>query len=198
MAEDLTQETFLQAWRHLHTFAGRASLKTWLHRIAHREFLRGLGRQRPQVWLEAIAEVAAPQAMEQLEEVELREVLRRLPVDERVVLLLHYLEGYTSGEIAQILRASAGTVCYRLSQARERLRRELGEDDLTYLNEQALPMRQWAWVPLEQTRALEARLATSGEAKEDNRNDASFCARPPRVPWGWWYPMRGRRSSMTA
>src|SRR5690349_2462366 len=38
-AEDLTQETFLQAWRRLESFEGRAALRTWLHRIAHREFL---------------------------------------------------------------------------------------------------------------------------------------------------------------
>src|SRR5712692_2831460 len=36
-AEDLTQETFLQAWCHLDTFQGRAALRTWLHHIAHRE-----------------------------------------------------------------------------------------------------------------------------------------------------------------
>src|SRR5262245_54945146 len=38
-AADLTQETFLQAWRRLDTFEGRAALRTWPHRIAHREFL---------------------------------------------------------------------------------------------------------------------------------------------------------------
>src|ERR1041384_2491697 len=44
-AEDLAQETFLQAWRGLGTFDGRATLRTWLHRIAHREFLQALRRQ---------------------------------------------------------------------------------------------------------------------------------------------------------
>jgi RNA polymerase sigma-70 factor, ECF subfamily len=39
-AEDLAQETFLQAWRHLDQFQGRSALPAWLHRIAHREFLR--------------------------------------------------------------------------------------------------------------------------------------------------------------
>src|SRR5437870_13249859 len=47
-AEDLTQETFVQAWRRLDRFEGRAPLRLWLHRIAHREFLQGLRRQRPQ------------------------------------------------------------------------------------------------------------------------------------------------------
>src|SRR5688572_25827608 len=44
-AEDLTQETFLQAWRRLETFDGRGPLRPWLHRIAHREFLQSLRSQ---------------------------------------------------------------------------------------------------------------------------------------------------------
>jgi RNA polymerase sigma-70 factor (ECF subfamily) len=39
-AEDVTQETFLQAWRHLEQFQGRAPLRVWLCRIARHEFLR--------------------------------------------------------------------------------------------------------------------------------------------------------------
>src|SRR5437867_3681292 len=46
MAEDLTQETFLQAWRGLPAFEGRASLRVWLHSIARREFLQVLRSQR--------------------------------------------------------------------------------------------------------------------------------------------------------
>jgi RNA polymerase sigma-70 factor (ECF subfamily) len=46
VAEDLTQETFVRAWRGLETYEGRAPLRFWLHRIAQREFLRTLrGRQ---------------------------------------------------------------------------------------------------------------------------------------------------------
>src|SRR5438034_2873312 len=44
-AEDLAQETFLQVWRRLETFEGRAPLRLWLHRIAHREFLQALRSQ---------------------------------------------------------------------------------------------------------------------------------------------------------
>src|SRR6266851_9618227 len=61
-AEDLAQETFLQAWRRLDTFDEGAPLRPWLHRIAHREFLQALRRQRPQTCLEEIGEIAAPGA----------------------------------------------------------------------------------------------------------------------------------------
>src|SRR5947209_1367784 len=56
-AEDLTQETFLQVWRRLDTFEGRSTLRTWLHSIAHREFLQALRRRRLQISLEAAGEL---------------------------------------------------------------------------------------------------------------------------------------------
>src|SRR5437773_6142699 len=96
MAEDLTQETFLQAWRRLETFEGRSALKPWLHRIAHREFLQALRSQRLPVSLEEMGELPAPHGLEWAEAVELREVIRKLPREEGEVVLLHYLEGYTS------------------------------------------------------------------------------------------------------
>src|SRR5438309_4398035 len=83
MAEDLTQETFLQAWRRLETFEGRSALKPWLHRIAHREFLQALRSQRPQTCLEEIGEIAAPGAAAWTEGVELRVLIARLPVEAR-------------------------------------------------------------------------------------------------------------------
>src|SRR5438309_3223988 len=44
-AEDLTQETFLRAWRRLETFEGRAAIRTWLHRIATHACLDELDRR---------------------------------------------------------------------------------------------------------------------------------------------------------
>jgi RNA polymerase sigma-70 factor (ECF subfamily) len=158
-AEDLAQETFVRAWRHLDRFDPCGSLRAWLHRIAHREFLRSVRRQTP-ASLEVVGEVAAPEATAFTEAVELRQILRKLPAEQREVVLLHDLEGYSSREIAPIVGAPASTVRRRLAQARERLRQELGEDDLTYVNEPAAPMRQWAWLPLDQMHALETRLVT--------------------------------------
>jgi len=60
VAEDLTQETFFQAWRHLDRFEGRAPLRHWLHRIAHREFLRSLRSKRAQLSLEEAGDLPAP------------------------------------------------------------------------------------------------------------------------------------------
>jgi RNA polymerase sigma-70 factor (ECF subfamily) len=163
VAEDLTQETFLQAWRHLDQFQGRAPLRAWLYGIARREFLRALRSRRSQTSLDELAEVAEPHGPAWTEGVQLRIVLCRLPREEREVVLLHYLEGYNCQEIARIVRAPVGTVKQRLMTARAHLQQELGEGDLAYLNEPSVPMRQWAWLPLAQMRALETRLVLRSE-----------------------------------
>jgi RNA polymerase sigma-70 factor, ECF subfamily len=159
LAEDLTQETFRQAWRNLDRFVLRAPLRAWLHRIAHREFLQALRSQRSQVSLEEMADLPAPRTSELTEAVELREIMWKLPIEEREVVALHYLQGYTCEEIAPIVRAPVSTVKYRLATARTHLQRELGEGDLAYLNEPGVLMRRWAWLPLDQMSALEARLS---------------------------------------
>ena len=166
LAEDLTQETFLKAWRSLDRFIVRAPLGAWLHRIAHREFLQALRSQRPESALDQIAELPAPRASEPAEAVELHEIMRKLPIEEREVVVLHYLHGYTCEEIAPIVRAPVSTVKYRLSTARAHLRRELGEGDLTYLNEPGVLMRSWAWLPLDQMSALETRLSFEHRGEE--------------------------------
>jgi RNA polymerase sigma-70 factor, ECF subfamily len=166
-AEDLTQETFLQAWRRLETFEGRSALRTWLHRIAHREFLQALRSQRLHVSLEDAGEVPELRAIELTEAVELRAILGTLPVEERELVMLHYLEGYPYEEIAHILGIPVGRVRHRLSEARSRLQQELGEGDLIYLNEQGTTMRPWAWLPLEQMYALETRLRRAGHGGDD-------------------------------
>jgi RNA polymerase sigma-70 factor (ECF subfamily) len=165
-AEDLAQETFVRAWRNLHTFDERAPLRPWLYRIAHREFLRMLRSRKAETSLEVIGDVAAPRALEWAESMELRDAIRKLPVEEGEIVMLHYLEGYDCEEIAQIVRIPTGTVKYRLSEARAHLRRALGEGDLAYLNEQPAMMRQWAWLPLDQMHALEARLVLGSDTRK--------------------------------
>jgi RNA polymerase sigma-70 factor (ECF subfamily) len=165
-AEDLAQETFVRAWRHLDRFDPRGSLRAWLHRIAHREFLRSVRRETPTSF-SVVGELASPEATAFTEAIALRQILCKLPSKQREAVLLHDLEGYSSSEIALIVGAPASTVRRRLAQAREQLRQELGEDDLTYFNAPQAAMRQWHWLPPEQLYTLEARLTTSGADRED-------------------------------
>jgi RNA polymerase sigma-70 factor, ECF subfamily len=161
-AEDLAQETFVRAWQSLHRFDDRWPLRPWLHRIAYREFLHALRGRREEASLDAIAEVGAAETTAWTEAVELREIIGKLPIQQASVVALHYLEGYSSEEIARIVELPAGTVRHRLSEGRAHLYRELGEDDLSYLNEPLSPIRQWAWLPLDQMHALEMRLTVMG------------------------------------
>src|SRR5688500_7285176 len=91
LAEDLTQETFLQAWRHLDQFQGRAPLRVWLHTIARREFLQTQRRQRAVVSLEEAAGLPEPRSGVWTEEAELRVLLSRLPAEQQEVMLLSCL-----------------------------------------------------------------------------------------------------------
>src|SRR5437667_6076376 len=109
-AEDLTQETFLQAWRRLETFDNRGPLRPWLHRIAHREFLQALRSQHAEASLEEIPEAAALHAGDVTAEVALRAAMSRLSLEAREVLALHYLEGFSYQEIARIVGAPVSTV----------------------------------------------------------------------------------------
>jgi RNA polymerase sigma-70 factor, ECF subfamily len=161
-AEDLTQETFLQAWRHLDQFQGRAPLRIWLHTIARREFLQAKRRQRAVISLDEAAECPEPHASLWTDEAELRVLLSRLPADQQEIMLLSCLEGYSSQEIAQIVQIPARTVRHRLEMARGHLAQAFGPGDLAYLNEPTTPMRQWAWLPLEERSALETRLTIGG------------------------------------
>src|SRR5260370_42669122 len=79
-AEDLTQETFLQAWRCLDTFDPTAFLRPWLHRIAHREFLQALRARRLEVPLDSVLEPPDPCSTGLTGAGDLRAILDTLPV----------------------------------------------------------------------------------------------------------------------
>src|SRR6202022_2222382 len=98
-----------------------------------------------------------PHAAGLTETIELRVIIGKLPIEEREMVVLHYLEGYQHEEGAHILGVPVRRVRQRLSEARCRLQQQLGEGDLLYLNEPSVPMRQWAWLPLDQIHALETR-----------------------------------------
>ena len=134
-AEDVTQETFLRAWRGLSRFRGEARFTTWLYRIAHNLCLNrlpGLRRrllqtEPPDEWLpdpaphpEAVAERRERLAF-------LHTQLEQLPEHYRLVLTLRYLQGFSYAEIAAILNVPLGTVKTHIHRARRLLRDRMGE-----------------------------------------------------------------------
>jgi RNA polymerase sigma-70 factor (ECF subfamily) len=146
-ARDLTQETFLQAFRHLSNFRGDADLRTWLYRIAvnqSRNRWRWWKRRRRDrtVSLDAPVseEIATPlsaglagdegldperQALAREREKALHAALRTLSRPYREVIVLRDIEGLSYEEVASALDLNVGTVKSRLSRGRNELRRRL-------------------------------------------------------------------------
>lgn len=129
-ARDMTQETFVRAWRSLDQFRGDAAFSTWLHTVAVSSGLNVLRRrdrhrkrERP---IDAAHDVdgSGPPARPLLRD-RLREAIDELPEIYRVVFVMHDLEGYRHGEIAEALDVAVGTSKARLSRARARLRESL-------------------------------------------------------------------------
>jgi len=127
LAEDCTQDTFINAWRALAKFETRSSLSTWLHRIAVNVSL-AKRRKSPQV--EPVPEddegVATQWTVETPVEVqEIESAIGTLPEGARDALVLHALYGYSHGEAAQMLGIAEGTCKAQLHRARKLLRERL-------------------------------------------------------------------------
>lgn len=122
--EDAVQEALLRAWSRLDGLREERYFETWLIRILINE-CRRLARRRPDV-----AEL--PENLPAWESSNaVMDALRALPPKHRIAVELHYVEGYSVREIAELLRLPEGTVKWRLHQGRALLRTELGEEDRT-------------------------------------------------------------------
>lgn len=126
-ADDLAQDTFMEAFRQLTRFQGRSSLSTWLLGIAHNLWRNDRRRVRP-VTLEpehlAAAQVPSTVAASDLRH-DLEQALRRLAPEEQSVAHLFYQQGLTHEEIASVLDMPLGTVKTHLNRGREKLRTTL-------------------------------------------------------------------------
>jgi len=130
-AEDVTQETFLRAWRTIGDWQpGAARYGTWLHRVALNLCRDRLRRRRP-VSLDDLPDMAdgapSPDAGLQRQAVtaRVRAALDGLPERQREVLVLSYYENMSNIEAAAILEVSVEAVESLLSRARRRLRADL-------------------------------------------------------------------------
>ena len=131
LAADLTQETFIEAWRSIKGFKGRSTLRTWLYTIATRVWRRKvLSRCQPKIDPlpdSLVAETPEPEeaALYLLQQESVARALQKLPADLRAVLVLHYRQEMTHSEIADALSLPLGTVKTRLYEGLRRLRRML-------------------------------------------------------------------------
>jgi RNA polymerase sigma-70 factor (ECF subfamily) len=121
-AEDLVQETMLAAWRGFHHFRTGTNARAWLFRIlinavhARGRKLRATPSTAP------IGERDFPSEAGAFARSELAQALEQLPPEQKEVLLLGVVEGFTSQEMAGILSIPIGTVMSRMSRGRQALR----------------------------------------------------------------------------
>ncbi len=133
-AEDLTQQTFLKAQSRLHTFRGDASVRTWLHKVALREFTSW----RRKKWFAGSllrADTPSPDQYGLADEaLVLSELLSHLKPALREAFILHEVQGLSVEEVARVTRSPVGTVKSRLHHAREQLQRhwDTSNKELSY------------------------------------------------------------------
>ena len=131
VAEDLTQEVFIQLYRKLHTFRGESTIGTWLHRLTVNQVLMHL--RKPIVKSEQTADdettpdqitkgTANPRRMAVIDRIALNEAIAQLAPGYRMVLLLHDVLGYEHEQIGKILGCAVGTSKSQLHKARLRVR----------------------------------------------------------------------------
>ena len=131
-AEDAVQETFLKAYKHLDSFRGQSSDKTWLIRIALNQ-CRDMRRSAwyryidPRVSLENLPLSSPPPSAEHMA---LQTAIMKLKPKYMEVVLLYFYEGLRMKEIASLLHISEAAVSIRINKAKQKLKAELegGED----------------------------------------------------------------------
>ena len=112
------QEAALRAWEKRYTLREEKYFGTWLIRILINECHNRHRTQARFVPLESAPEPSEPQQANP----QLRDAVYALPPKLRIPILLHYMEGYRTDEIAQMLRLPGGTVRSRLRRARTMLK----------------------------------------------------------------------------
>ena len=132
---DLVQETFIAAVRHIGGLRDDDKFGSWLFGIAHQKCIQRWRKQgREEVLLDEMPESAdefegSPDDLliRQEQEAEFMNLLNQLPVPQRSVLLLHFVEDFSLEETAGITGTPIGTVKSRLHYAKRALRKLLEE-----------------------------------------------------------------------
>ncbi len=137
-ASDLTQETFIKAFRAVGRFKGKSSFFTWIYRIAVNTtmtFLKKRNRRRYISYENIDEEASGAEIVERLTaknrsekgallselQEKLNDALQKLSPKHRTVVILHEIEGLEHAQIAEITRTTVGTVRSRLHYAKQQL-----------------------------------------------------------------------------
>ena len=125
-AEDLCQETFLEADRSIRSFRGDSSFKTWLFQIGYRRYLKWRKKCPRTMLLDAEATVeSGAQHIE--DKLDIRRAMAELSEEQRAVFVLAQVEQFDLVEVSTMIGIPLGTVKSRLSRAKAALRLALDD-----------------------------------------------------------------------
>jgi len=124
LAEEIINDTFWVVWQHAGDFRGASRVSTWILGIAYRRGLKTLRYAGPPpADTEVETEAASEEPAQQEELTEWLDVaLRRLPLEQRMVIELAYHVGHSCEEIASIMQCPVNTVKTRMFHARRKLK----------------------------------------------------------------------------
>ncbi len=149
-AEDLTQQTFMKVWNSLDGFASRSRFSTWLYRIAYNTYVdwqrrnKGSIQSQTDQWWQACPDAKpgplADAADRQLAQ-RLYKAVDRLGEDRKQVVHLHYYQGLSLRETAQVLGIATSTVKYRLREVLKILRARIDVEE-NEIDRKVIPVPQ--------------------------------------------------------
>jgi RNA polymerase sigma-70 factor, ECF subfamily len=137
-AEDAVQSAMLKAWRDLPSLRDPARFEAWLHRLLIRACFEEARKQRAFVATIRVMshEPGEPDRSGHLaDRDQLERAFRRLPVEQRAVIVLHHYEGMSLVDAAEVLGIAVGTARSRLHYALKGLRSALDADDRPVVTE---------------------------------------------------------------
>lgn len=128
-AEDAAQDVFVALYKSLHRFRGDAAFKTWLFRLTLnvcRDHIRRHAK-RPILFddMTGLESQTSTRSAASAVQTDVESALLELPEDERSLLEMHYIQGFSHREISEMLGCNNGTVRTRIHRAIIKLRRRL-------------------------------------------------------------------------
>lgn len=131
LAEDLTQDVFINLFNKIGSFRGESQFTTWLHRMTVNQVLMYFRKRSTRSELvtnegetpvQIVRGTENPNAMPVIDRISMERAIAELPRGYRTIFILHDVEGYGHDEIARMLEISEGTSKSQLHKARLKLR----------------------------------------------------------------------------
>lgn len=130
MAEDATQEVFIQLWQKLANYNGNSRFTTWLHSVTANITISYMRKQKS--WIKRVLSIEEgykePVAPVEGRSLELEPLITRLPERARLVFVLHAIEGYRHEEVAEMTGMAVGSSKAQFHRAKQLMREWIDND----------------------------------------------------------------------